>query len=72
VLAASRRPREGTGTIYRANTVTGKMVPWKTFGESLPAGAVGVGASYFWGAGGAYAYLYVQTLSQVYVVRGMK
>ena len=41
-------------------------------GEGLAAGAVSIGASYMLGDGGAYAYPYVQTLSQVYVVRGMK
>jgi len=44
----------------------------RTFGEGLAAGTVGMGGSYLSGDGGAYAYLYMQTLSQVYVVRGMK
>jgi hypothetical protein len=48
------------------------MEQWKTFGEGLAAGAVSAGSSYRSGDEGAYAYLYVQTLSQVYVVRGMK
>jgi hypothetical protein len=48
------------------------MELWRTFGEGLAAGAVSGRGSYRSGDGGAYAYIYVQTLSQVYVVRGMK
>jgi len=72
VLALPTRQRDKTGNVYRVNTVTGKMEPVKTFGQGLDAGAVSVGGSYLPGDGGAYAYLYMQTLSQVYVVRGMK
>jgi WD40 repeat protein len=68
----STRQREKTQTVYRLNTVTGTMEPWKTLGEPLAAGAVSGGGSYRSGEGGAYVYLYVQTLSQVYVVRGMR
>ena len=72
VYAVSRR-REKIGNVYRVNTGTGKMELWRTFGEGLAAGAVsGRGSSYRSGEGNAYVYLYVQTLSQVYVVRGMK
>jgi hypothetical protein len=60
------------GSVYRVNIVTGKMEPVKTFGDGLAAGTVSVGGSYMSGDGGAYAYRYMQTLSQVYVVRGMK
>jgi hypothetical protein len=44
----------------------------KSFGEGLAAGAWSVAGTYRSGDGGAYVYLYTQTLSQVYVVRGMK
>jgi dipeptidyl aminopeptidase/acylaminoacyl peptidase len=66
------RQRERTGTVYRVNTVTGKSELWKTLGEGLMVGALSRGGSYLSGDGGAYAYHYMQTLSQVYVVRGMK
>jgi Tol biopolymer transport system component len=72
LYVVSKRQREKTGTVYRTDAVTGKMEPWKTFGENLPAGAVSFSGSYLSGDGGAYAYLYTETLSQVYVVRGMK
>jgi hypothetical protein len=54
------------------NTTTGKSELWKSFGEGLSAGDVSNSGSYLSGDKGAYAYLYTQTLSQVYVVRGMK
>jgi hypothetical protein len=47
------------------------MELWRTFGEGVAGGASVIG-TYLSGDGGAYAYLYEQTLSQVYVVRGMK
>lgn len=72
VFALPTRQNGKTGSVDRVNTVTGKMELVKTFGETLAAGTVSVGSSYMSGGGGAYAYLYQQTLSQVYVVRGMK
>ncbi len=71
VLAFPARKREKTANVYRVNTGTGKMELSKTFGAGLPAGAI-IGGSYLSGDGGAYAYVYDQMLSQVYVVRGMK
>ena len=72
LYAISTRQREKTRNVYQVNAVTGKMELWKVFGEGLAAGAVIPGATYRLGEGGAYAYLYTQMLSQVYVVRGMK
>ncbi len=71
LLAFPARKREKTANVYRVNTATGKMELWKTFGAGLPAGAM-IGGSYLSGDGGAYAYVYSQLLSRVYVVRGMK
>ena len=72
LLAIPARQSGKTGSVYRVNPVTGKMELERNIGEGLAAGAVSIGASYMLGDGGAYAYPYVQTLSQVYVVRGMK
>jgi Tol biopolymer transport system component len=72
VFAVPTRQRDKTGNVYRVNTVTGKMELVKSFGEGLAAGAWSVAGTYRSGDGGAYVYLYTQTLSQVYVVRGMK
>jgi len=72
LLVVPTRQREKTGNVYRVDIATGKIDLVKTFGEGLAAGTVGIGASYLSANDGAYAYLYMQTLSQVYVVRGMK
>lgn len=56
---------------YRVNPTTGKMDFWKTFGDTLPPGA-GAGAPQFSADGSAYVYVYGQTLSQAYVVKGLK
>ncbi|HSZ60689.1 MAG TPA: protein kinase [Terriglobales bacterium] len=72
LLAIPVRQSGKTGSVYRADPVTGKMELVRTLGEGLAAGAVSIGGSYMLGDGGAYAYPYMQTLSQVYVVRGMK
>jgi Tol biopolymer transport system component len=72
VYAISMRQGDKPRSAYKVNIATGKMDPWKTFGEGLAAGAVISGGSFRVGDGGAYAYLYTQKLSQVYAVRGMK
>jgi hypothetical protein len=72
LLVVPARQREKTGNVYQVNITTGKIDLVKTFGDGLPAGTVGMGGSYLPANDGAYAYLYMQTLSQVYVVRGMK
>ncbi len=64
--------RETTAKVYRVNITTGKMEYWKTFGETIPAGVTGVGGPIFSSDGSAYAYVYVQVLSEAYVVRGLK
>ncbi len=72
LLALPARQREKVGNIYSVNAVTGKVELVRSFGEGLAVGALSVGGSYLSGHEGAYVYLYTQTLSQVYVVRGMK
>jgi eukaryotic-like serine/threonine-protein kinase len=72
MLALPTRRSGKTESVYRVNAVTGKMELERTIGEGLAAGAVSIGGSYMLGDGGAYAFPYMQTLSQVYVVRGMK
>jgi Tol biopolymer transport system component/predicted Ser/Thr protein kinase len=72
LLAIPARQSGKTGSVYRVDPITGKMDLVRSIGDGLAAGAMSIGASYMLGDGGAYAYPYVQTLSQVYVVRGMK
>jgi hypothetical protein len=68
----SSRESEKAAKIYRVNSVTGKIEFWKEFGNSLQIGANGVNAPGFSADGTAYAYSYVQALSQAYVVKGLK
>jgi eukaryotic-like serine/threonine-protein kinase len=58
--------------VYRANIQSGKMEPWKTFGEETGAGVSSVVAPHLSSDGNAYAYLYVRVLSEAYVVTGLK
>ena len=48
------------------------MEPWKTFGVGAGAGVTETGAPIFSPDGSAYAYVYVQNLSNAYVVTGLK
>jgi len=56
----------------RVNAQTGKMEPWKTFGEEVGAGVSSLGRLQLSDDGAAYAYIYVRTLSEAYVVTGLK
>jgi WD40 repeat protein len=71
VYVVESHSHERTVKILRANVTTGKMDAWKTFGDSLPTGA-NAGGMLFSSDGSAYVYLYVQILSQAYVVKGLK
>ena len=71
VYVASSRP-EQIATVLKVDTATGKMEPWKTFGAGVGAGVTGTGAPHFSSDGAAYAYVYVQILSNAYVVTGLK
>jgi Tol biopolymer transport system component len=72
VYATLNRISEKTAKVYRVNAVTGKMELWRTFGAEAGAGVSGVGAPAFSSDGTAYAYVYVRTLSEAYVVSGLK
>ena len=72
VYAVSSRAIETTAKVYKVNLVTGKMEPWKTFGEGTAAGLRNVGGVRVSSDGTAYAYIYAITLSQAYVVTGLK
>jgi hypothetical protein len=58
--------------VSRVNVQTGKMEPWKTFGEETGAGVSLIGAPHLSSDGSGYAYLYVRILSEAYVVAGLK
>jgi WD40 repeat protein len=58
--------------VSRANIQTGKMEPWKTFGEETGAGVSTIVPPHLSSDGNAYAYLYVRVLSEAYVVTGLR
>jgi Tol biopolymer transport system component len=59
-------------SLYRLDPVTGKMDPWKTYGAEAGTGIANVGPPEFSADGSAYAYVYDRTLSQAYIVTGLK
>jgi Tol biopolymer transport system component len=71
VYVASSRA-EQIAKVYKVDIVTGKMEPWKSFGAGAGAGITETGAPHFSSDGAAYAYVYGQTLSNAYVVTGLK
>jgi Tol biopolymer transport system component len=71
VYVVSSHASENLARLYRVNISTGKMDPWRTFGEEAP-GTRGTSAPHFSSDGAAYAYGYVRTLSEAYVVTGLK
>jgi len=72
VYVISSQWSERTVKVYRVNVTTGKMDPWKTFGEDLPAGATKAFVPRISSDESAYAYMYYQDLSVAYVVKGLK
>jgi len=72
VYTVSTRAVEKMAKVYKANIVTGKMDLWKTFGDGSAAGLRNVAAVHVSSEGTAYAYLYAITLSQAYMVTGLK
>ncbi len=58
--------------VSRVNIQTGKMEPWKTFGEEKGPTVTSVGLPRFSDDGNAYAYIYIQVLSEAYVANGLK
>ncbi len=58
--------------VSQVNVQTGKMEPWKTFGQETGAGGATVAALHLSSNGTAYAYLYDRVLSEAYVVRGLR
>ena len=71
IYVASSRSEKAV-KVYRVNSQTGKMELWKTFGAEAGAGVTETGAPHFSSDGTAYAYDYVRTLSEAYVVTGLK
>lgn len=68
---ASDQRLDSSAKVYRVNVTTGKIDYWKSFGEELPGGST-PGAPQFSSDGRAYAYVYAQSLSEAYVVKGLR
>jgi Tol biopolymer transport system component len=72
VYVASRHQNEKTASLYRVDVATGKMEFWRAFGSDLPSGASRAFSPRISADGSAYAYVYFQTLSEAYVVKGLQ
>jgi hypothetical protein len=58
--------------VSRVNIQTGKMEPWRNFGDAPGTGGSPVGAPHLSSDGSAYAYGYERVLSEAYVVTGLR
>jgi eukaryotic-like serine/threonine-protein kinase len=63
---------ERTAAIYKVDVETGRMEPWRTFGDQTAVGIARTGAPLLSADGTAYAYFYVQVLSEGFVVTGLR
>jgi len=72
VYAISSRRGDKAMRVYQVNPGTGKMEFWRTFGTEVAATGAGAGGLLLSSDGTAYAYVYSRTLSQAYVVTGLK
>jgi Tol biopolymer transport system component len=71
IYVVDSRSHTRTMAAYRMTLATQRLEPWKTFGDGLPTGANAFEPLPS-DDGSAYAYGYVQILSQAYVVKGLK
>jgi eukaryotic-like serine/threonine-protein kinase len=72
VYALSSLQKETTAKVYRVNVLTGKMEYWKNYGDHIASGVTAVSGPQFSADGKAYVYIYVQQLSEAFVVKGLK
>jgi len=72
VYAISSRSNQTLAKVFRVNIATGKMDLWKAFGGDAGTGVTSVAAPLISRDGAAYAYVYIRTISQAYVVNGLK
>ena len=61
-----------TAKLYRVDVTTGKQTLFKEFGTGLASGIAIIGRARFSRDGKAYVYVYDQSLSVAYVIRGLK
>jgi hypothetical protein len=58
--------------VYRVDVASGRKELWKTIGPSDRAGVTGVGHIIMTPDGASYVYNYQRTLSDLYLVEGLK
>jgi Tol biopolymer transport system component len=58
--------------VYRVDLTTGQRELWKTFGPSDPAGVTSLSHIMFTPDGKSYVYNYLRTISDLYLVDGLK
>jgi Tol biopolymer transport system component len=72
VYALSALAKETGAKVYRVNVATGKMEYFKEFGEHIGSGITAVSGPQYSADGRAYVYIYVQQLSEAYIVKGLR
>ena len=72
VYVVSSRVGQRTAKVYQVDVATGKVQLWKTFGADVGAGVSSVDGPFLSHDGTAYAYIYTRTLSEAFVVTGLK
>ena len=58
--------------VSRINLQSGKLEPWKNFGQESSGGSTTIGPPHLSSDGTAYAYVYNRLLSEAYVVSGLR
>jgi hypothetical protein len=71
LYAVSARAEDRVARVFRLDPKTGKMEFWKEFGGNM-TGIQSVGPPLMAQAADAYVYVYTQTLSEGYVVKGLQ
>jgi dipeptidyl aminopeptidase/acylaminoacyl peptidase len=72
VYVVLNRRNAKAAKVNRVNIQSGKMEPWRTFGEEMSGGGLFVGPPHLSSDGNAYAYPYARLLSEAYLVTGFK
>jgi eukaryotic-like serine/threonine-protein kinase len=72
VYVVQRRTNRRVLEVKKLNLATGKIEPWKTLGDASATGLNTVAGPTFAKDNSAYAYIYIQVLSQAFVVKGLK
>ena len=72
VFSRSSERAGSSADVYKVNIATGKRELWKSFGGNAGVGGSTIGAPIFSSDLSSYAYVVDQTLSEAFVVKGLK